>query len=59
MSISSSIYSSKHVEKISDLCPNKNLDITHDSLIYDKIMLFSTIYKTNNVLITSENEFIY
>jgi len=56
MSVASSIYSSKYVEQISDLCANNYSDITHDSLIYDKIMVFSTIFNINNVLITNENE---
>ncbi|KAF0758196.1 Uncharacterized protein FWK35_00010293 [Aphis craccivora] len=56
MSVAFPIYSSKYVEEICYLCPNKNLDIMHDSLIYDKIMLFSTMYKIDNVLLTNENE---
>lgn len=56
MSVAFSIYSSKYIEQIRDVCPNKNLDIMHSSLIYDKIILFGTIYKIDNVLITNENE---
>lgn len=48
MSVAFSIYSYNSIEEIRDLYPNKN--------VCHKIMLFSTTYKTDNVLITSENE---
>lgn len=57
MSVAFSIYSSTYyIQQIRDLCPNKNLYIMHGSLIYDKIILFSAIYKIDNVFITNENE---